>query len=159
MNVIRTVLFLLTVFNNNISLENVNPLINGTEYVLEYDENVKIYENNTKTVIQDGCYKLYYIDENINGQIIYYNNFPLTFSVKIREFREEETAIINKLVTMLGYKSSEYYNFTDGKRYYYKHIYSNEIVFIIFDYWLETNFKYMWIFTDKHPLNYISPIN
>jgi hypothetical protein len=173
MNIIRSILFLLTVFNCNFSLKDINTLLpvtsiageeqvsiltaNGIEYILEYDEDLKLFENSAKNLIQDGCYKLYYIDESINTQIIFYNDYPITFSIKISEFKTEDIEIINKLVNLLGHKSSEYYTFINERRYYYKHIYSNEIVFMIFDSWIETNFEYIWIFKENHPLNYIRP--
>jgi hypothetical protein len=135
-------------------------MFRGTEFVLEHDENLIFYENNMNDIVQLGGFKLCYFDNNINYQLVFYNDEPLVCSVKIGNFHSnmEEVDTIDDMVTMLGYKSETYYTYMNGTPHYVKHIYPKEITFMLFDSWHDDHYRKIWMFTgSRHPLNYKHP--
>jgi hypothetical protein len=161
MPILKPVLILLSLFNYMVSQDQAAQLFYETEFIGEYDEDLKYYEN---TILQDpvqtGGYKLCYFDNNINYQLVFYDNKPLVCSVKIGDCNAyiKEIEAIDSIVAMLGYKSSTYSFLMDETAYYVKHIYARKLTFLIVDSWLEENYSYIWMFTaGKHPLNYRPP--
>jgi hypothetical protein len=128
---------------------------------MEYDESFKFYENSE--LIQTGAYKLRYFDNYSEYLILFYENKPLVFSIKIGSPHMEQGDVKNDImlddiINKLDYRSTRYGIFTEGIIYYIKHIWRKDIAFIICDSWLDSeDYNEIKIFRGNHPLNYRFP--
>ena len=152
MNIFNIIILFLTLFNSNISPDNVSVIadvfgivIENDEtsdflyesddignFVMTYDENFKLYMNDESNLVK-GLYKLFYHDTNIHAQILFYDNKPLILSIHIINPMINDIETINgirNIVFSLGYKTDSW-GFYDGDVHYVFHVYPKEILAIL----------------------------
>jgi hypothetical protein len=153
MNIFNIFILFLTLFNNNISPDNVSELSNtfgiiiankdSPEFLYEldspgnivmtFDEDFELYENYESNSLK-GIYKLFYHDSNINAQILFYDNKPLVLSVHtinplIKDF--ETLGVIRNLALSLGHKVDSWGALHGNDVHSVWHIYPKEVVAIL----------------------------
>ena len=184
MNIFNIIILFLTLFNSNVSPDNVSTIadvfgiiienddtidfLQESDYVgffvMTYDEDFELYRNNESTSFR-GIYKLFYIDTNINAQILFYDNKPLVLSIDIIDPLTKDIETINgirNIVISLGHKIDSYGTVHTTGVHYVFHVYPRNIVAILVgpvvgriftDY---NNIRV--IFTGRHPLQYDGPM-
>jgi hypothetical protein len=160
-NVLKPVLLLLSLLNYTVPQDQAARLFCDTEFIFEYDEDLTFYENGVSTdPVQTGGYRLCYFDNDIQCRLVFYNDKPLVCSIKIADCNSylREIEAIDTIALMLGHKSETYYFLANETPYYVKHVYLQEITFIIFDSWVNDDHDKIWLFTgSRHPLEYVRP--
>jgi hypothetical protein len=180
MNIFNVIIFFLTLFNNNISPENVSTIADVFGIIIEnddtiysqhesdyagfflmtYDEDFELYKNRESDSFK-GIYKLFYNDTHINAQILFYDNKPLVLSIDIINPLMKDIETINgirNIVFSLGHKIDSWGAAYANEVHYVFHIYPKEVVAILIGPVVDrifTNYNSIKvIFTGRHPLQY-----
>jgi hypothetical protein len=178
MNIFNIIILFLTLFNSNISPDNVSVIadvfgivIENNEtsdflyesdyignFVMTYDENFKLYMNDESNLVM-GLYKLFYHDTNIHAQILFSDNKPLVLSIHIINSLINNIETINgirNIVFSLGHKIDSWGSVYGGDVHYVFHVYPKEILAILvgpINDRIFTNYSELKVlYTGRHPL-------
>ena len=180
MNIFKVITFLLALFNSNISPDNISTIADIFDIVIERNENISFYDSSdfsgvfvlkfdenfelykdSESIPTKGIYKLFYHDKNINAQICFYNNKPLSLSIDIINPLQNDLQTINgirNIIYSLSHRINSWGAIYPSGIHYVFHIYPKDIVFILVgevENEMFSNFNSIKVIqTVEHPLQY-----